>query len=146
AWLDQCIAGDTGKPLAVLANVLLALRSAMPGAFAYDEMLSIPMLMHSLVDEDGFTQRSCTDVDVGVVQEKLQHLGLKRIAKDVVHQAVDIRAHECRFHPVRDFLTSLEWDQTPRLAGLFPAYFGTPDAEYPRAIGTMFVVSMVARI
>ena len=54
AWLDQCIAGDTGKPLAVLANVLLALRSAMPGAFAYDEMLSIPMLMHSLVDEDGF--------------------------------------------------------------------------------------------
>lgn len=145
-WLEDCIAGETGKPLAVLANVLLALRSEMPSAFAYDEMMCVPMLMHSLADEGGFSQRPCTDVDVGIVQEKLQHLGLKRVAKDVVHQAVDMRAHECRFHPVRDFLTSLEWDQTPRLAGLFPTYFGTPDAEYPKAIGSMFVISMVARI
>jgi hypothetical protein len=125
-WLDKCLAGDTGKPLAVLANALIALREAMPSAFAYDEMLCVPMLMHSLVDEDGFTQRPCTDVDVGIVQEKLQHLGLKRVTKDVVHQAVDVRAHECRFHPIKDFLDALEWDQTPRLAGLFPTYFGTP--------------------
>jgi predicted P-loop ATPase len=145
-WLDKCLAGDTGKPLAVLANVLIALREAMPSAFAYDEMLCVPMLMHSLVDEDGFTQRPCTDVDVGIVQEKLQHLGLKRVTKDVVHQAVDVRAHECRFHPIKDFLDALEWDRTPRLVGLFPTYFGTPDADYPRAIGTMFVISMVARI
>src|SRR6478672_11216218 len=33
-----------------------------------------------------------------------------------------------------------------RLAELFPTYFGTADADYPRSIGTMFVVSMVARI
>lgn len=145
-WLANCIANETGKPIAVLANVLLALRSVMPSAFAYDQMMCVPMLMHSLVDEAGFVLRPCTDVDVGIVQEKLQHLGLKRAAKDVVHQAVDIRAHECRFHPIRDFLDGLEWDHTPRLAGLFTTYFGTDDAEYPKAIGTMFLVSMVARI
>jgi predicted P-loop ATPase len=145
-WLENCIAGDTGKPLAVLANVLIGLRSAMPSAFALDEMERVSMLMHSLSDEEGFNQRPCTDVDVGFVQEQLQHLGLKRIAKDVVHQAVDIRAHECRYHPIRDYLNALQWDEVPRLAGLFSSYFGTPDTAYPRAIGRMFVVSMVARI
>ena len=90
--------------------------------------------------------RPCTDVDVGIVQERLQHLGLKKISKDVAHQAVEIRAHECRFHPVRDYLEALEWDGVPRLASLFPAYFGSDDTEYARAIGVMFLISMVARI
>src|SRR6476659_7787881 len=132
-WLDKCLAGDTGKPLAVLANVLIALREAMPSAFAYDEMLCVPMLMHSLVDEGGFVERPCTDVDVGIVQERLQYLGLKRVSKDVVHQAVDIRAYERRFHPVREYLNGLEWDGTSRICNLFPVYFGTEDSDYAKA-------------
>jgi hypothetical protein len=51
-------------------------------------------LMHSLAEEADFAPRPCTDVDVGIVQERLQRLGLKRISKDVAHQAVEIRAHE----------------------------------------------------
>ena len=68
--------------------------------------------------------RPVTDVDVGIVQERLQHLGLKRLSKDIVHQAVDVRAHERRFHPVQDYLNGLQWDGTARLANLFPNYFG----------------------
>ena len=145
-WLDECIKGETGRPLAVLANVLIGLRSVMPVAFAYDEMQCVPMLMHPLEIDSSFTPHPVSDVDVGVVQEKLQHLGLKRIAKDVVHQAVDIRAYECRFHPVRDYLNALEWDRTKRIANLFQTYFGSDKTEYATAIGSMFLVSMVARI
>lgn len=145
-WLDDCVKGETGKPLPVLANVLAGLRAVFPDAFAFDEMLRVPVLMRELVAEPDFAPRPCTDVDVGVVQEKLQHLGLKRISKDVVHQAVDMRAHECRFHPLRDYLNGLHWDGRPRLARLFPLYFGSEDNEYTRAIGEMFLISMVARI
>ena len=63
-----------------------------------------------------------------------------------MHQAVEIRSHECRFHPVRDYLESLCWDGIERLPGLFPLYFGADDTEYARAVGHMFLVSMVARI
>jgi predicted P-loop ATPase len=63
-----------------------------------------------------------------------------------MHQAVEIRAYERRFHPVRDYLNRLEWDGTSRICTLFPVYFGTDDSEYAKAIGMMFLVSMVARI
>lgn len=147
AWVSRCILGETGKPLAVLANALIALRAALPELFAYDAMLCAPILLHALAkDEVDFTPRPVTDVDVGLVQERLQHLGLKRIAKDVVHQAVDIIASENKTHPVRDYLNSLTWDGTKRLLQFFPGYFGTEKTEYTQAIGPMFVVAMVARI
>jgi predicted P-loop ATPase len=76
----------------------------------------------------------------------LQRLGLKQLSKDVAHQAVEMLAHEHRFHPVRDYLDGLRWDGITRLAALFPSYFGTEDTEYERKIGEMFLISMVARV
>jgi predicted P-loop ATPase len=145
-WLADCICGETGKPLPNLANVLIGLRATMPDTFAYDEMLCAPLLMRPLEKQGQFTPRAMTDVDVGIVQDRLQHLGLKQVAKDTVHQAVDIRAYERRFHPVRDYLNSLQWDGVSRTSSLFPVYFGAEDSEYAKAIGAMFLISMVARI
>ena len=99
AWLQKCIV-DRGEPLSILANALIALEATLPLAFAYDEMLRASILIEPLKPEAGFSSRPVRDIDVGLVQEKLQHLGLRRISKDVVHQAVDIRAYERRFHPV----------------------------------------------
>src|SRR3954464_13782904 len=78
AWLQECILTDTGKPMSVLASALTGMRAAFPIAVALDEMSGLPMLMHSLdpMDLANFVPRPLTDVDVGVMQEKLQHLGL----------------------------------------------------------------------
>jgi hypothetical protein len=148
AWLAQCVLGETGRPLAVLANTLIALRTVLPDLFIYDEMRCAVILTRSLdvKEEPHFVPRPAGDIDVGLVQERLQHLGLKRIAKDVVHQAVVVIASENKLHPVRDFLDGLVWDGVERLPKLFPAYFGTEDTAYAQAIGPMFLTSMVARI
>ena len=155
AWLGQCIRGGKDKaPLPVLANALIGVREVWPDAIAYDEMLCAPMLMQSLEAENDFTLRPLTDVDVGIMQEALQHLGLKRIGKDIMHQAVDIRANERRFHPVRDYLDSLKWDGSNRVAHFFSDYFGVKlgnepgktSPEYVEAVSRIFLVSMVARI
>ncbi len=146
-WLVQCDCKKNGEPIANLANLLIGLRAVMFGAFANDDMLCAPMLTRSLVKgEQGFKPRPVTDVDVGLVQEFFQKRGLKHITKDTVHQAVDIVAEECRFHPVRDYLRSIEWDGEPRIAGFFPTYFGAGASEYTEAIGSMFLISMVARV
>lgn len=146
AWLKDCILNGFGKPLPNLANALTVLRAVLPNSFAYDEMLCAPMLMKAVADESGFGPRPLTDVDVGVIQERLQTLGLDRIGKDTMHQAIDVRAYECRFNPVRDYLEELEWDGTERLTGLFPVYFGAELSPYTERVGLMFLVSMVARI
>jgi predicted P-loop ATPase len=146
AWLQDCVIGVGGRALSVLASALAILRAEFRETFAFDEMLCAPLLMQPLTPEPDFVSRPCTDIDVGHVQERLQHLGLKRISKDVTHQAIDIRAYDCRFHPVRDYLDALQWDGTPRLANLFPTYFGSDDNKYTRLIGEMFLISMVARI
>jgi predicted P-loop ATPase len=71
---------------------------------------------------------------------------LKRLTKDVMYQAIEVRARECSFHPVRNWLRSLKWDGTPRSNNFFPQYFGTEASAYTHEIGKMFVVGMVARV
>jgi len=138
AWLNKCILGR-GEPLPILANALIALEATMPAAFAYDEMIRATMLMTPLKPEADFLPRTVRDVDVGLAQEKLQHLGLTRVSKDTVHQAVDIRASERRFHPVRDYLSSLSWDGEPRIAKFACVYLGSEPTPYADQIGSMFL-------
>jgi predicted P-loop ATPase len=145
-WLSKCILGEKGKPLPNLANVLTFLRDMLPGHFAYDEMLCITKLMRPLRDESAFAARPCTDVDVGIVQELIQRQGIGRISSDIVHQAVDLRANERSFHPVKDYLNGLEWDGVSRMSELFPGYFGSEHGDYEMNVGCMFLISMVARI
>jgi predicted P-loop ATPase len=130
-WLADCMTNARGEPLPNLANIMVALRSdaILKDAFAFDEMQRAPILMQRITtDEIGFNQRPVTDADVSALQERLQLAGLYNISKDAVHQAVDLRAHECAFHPVREYLASLEWDGTARLAALFPTIL----AQMPR--------------
>jgi predicted P-loop ATPase len=90
--------------------------------------------------------RTVRDADVSQLQEWLQNLGLPKIGKDQVHQAVDQRAMERSFHPVRDYLDGVRWDKTPRLDAWLAAYFGAPAGDYAAKIGRMFMIAMVARI
>ncbi|MFB9979448.1 VapE domain-containing protein [Mesorhizobium kowhaii] len=146
AWLDDCILRPNGAPFPILANALIGLRAMMPDAFAYDEMLCMTVLRRPLDEDPSFQVQPITDSDISIVQDRLQHAGLSQLSRDVVYQAVTHRAHECRFHPIRDWLDSLEWDGTERLPSLFPVYLGADASAYTAAIGRMFLISMVARI
>jgi predicted P-loop ATPase len=128
---------------------MLALRNdpAVLDCFAYDEMLCAPLLASPLPGGgEPFDARPVTDVDVAALQEWLQLAGLARLGKDTAHQAVDLRAHERAFHPVRDYLDELLWDGQPRLRSWLADYLGAGRDEYTAGIGTMFLISMVARV
>lgn len=63
-----------------------------------------------------------------------------------VGRAVQAAARHNPFHPVRDYLDALEWDNTPRLDKWLIRYLGADDTEYARAVGPRFLISAVARI
>lgn len=50
------------------------------------------------------------------------------------------------FHPIRDYLNSLEWDGTARLDTLLVDYLGAQDNAYTRAVTRKFFVAAVARV
>lgn len=149
-WLANVQRNSDGKPRSNLANVMLALREApeLQGAFAYDEMLRAPLLVTSLPAATSMEHlpRPLKDADVTAAQEWLQLAGLTSVSKDTVHQAVDLRASECSFHPVRDYLNGLGWDGVERLGGWLSQYLGAEQDDYTRGIGTLFLVGMVARV
>ncbi len=147
AWLAHCQYTKDGDLRSNLANVLVALREAprLREMFAYDDMLRAPILMQSLAIET-FAPRPVRDEDVTAVQEWLQRAGLTSVSKDTVHQAVDARARERAFHPVRDYLNALRWDGRKRVATWLHIYLGTKQDDYAQCIGGMFLIAMVARI
>jgi predicted P-loop ATPase len=146
-WKSRCICNpSTGKPLAILHNALIALGALLADHFAFDEMARVPVLMKPWKVESKFKQRPITDIDAGIAQEKLQKAGLTRLSKDTTHQAIEISAHDSCFHPVRNYLTALQWDRKPRVASLLTQYFGAEFTPYAEQVGAMFLISMVARI
>jgi predicted P-loop ATPase len=147
-WIHDCITGENGRILPNVANILVALRAdpKLQDCFAFDQMLQAPLLMQPLNDSEGFEPRPLTDTDVTRFQEWLQLAGLRNISKEMTHQAVDVRAEECAFHPVRDYLNGLKWEGKARLNKWLTTYLGARETPYTEAIGRMFLVSMVARI
>jgi predicted P-loop ATPase len=63
-----------------------------------------------------------------------------------VHQAVDLRAVECRFHPVREWLKGLHWDGVQRVDTWLSTFLGAEKTPYTIGIGRMFLIAMVARV
>jgi predicted P-loop ATPase len=145
-FLDLLLEG--GKPVPNLHNafVILSEESEFRDLFAYDEMLRAAVLVRSIDDEPGFKPRPLTDADVGRLQKRSQQLAIIRLSKDVIHQAVDIVAEDHRFHPVRDYLNSLVWDNKPRLSTWLADYLGVEPTPYAATVGKMFLISMIARI
>jgi predicted P-loop ATPase len=143
------------KAVANLASAMAMLRHnpALSDLVAYDEMLCAIMLMKPVPARDGahgipngFKPRPLTDVDVSAIQEWLQLHGLKKLGKDTMHQAVDLRAEERKFHPLRDYLDNLVWDGKERLGSWLADYLGAERTAYTAGIGRMFMVATVARI
>src|SRR5262245_25024476 len=150
-WFAQCLKDSKGRPLPILANAFAALEGDphLRDAIAYDEMQCAPMLLHQigqLIGGEVVDPRALTDCDVTEVQKYLQHAGLDRIGREPVRDAVDDYARTRGYHPVRDYLDSLQWDEKKRVGPWLSVYLGAADNPYTHAVGKMFLISMVARI
>lgn len=135
-----------------LAAAMDMLRGGDPelrDAFALDEMARRPVLRRRITPYSAMppiVPRHVTDNDATALQERLQLAGMTKIGRDAVHAAIDLRATECAFHPVRDYLSNLTWDGTARLDTWLSCYIGVEASDYAAGIGRMFLVAMVARI
>lgn len=144
---------DNGRVIPDLANVLHVLREdqALVFAMAFNEMRQRSIAMtewplgpRALQGEP--PPHEIGDDDISRLQEWLQHMGMPRIGREIVAQAVEVFARERKVHPIRDWLNALESDGGDLRQNWLTVCLGVPDDPYHRAIGKMFLTSMVARI
>jgi len=105
----------------------------------------LPNVTESLQDI-GKYPRIISDNDTNLIQKFLQLSGICRLSRDTTLQAIEMRAHENPFHPIKAYLSGLKWDGHKRLGGWTNTYLGVDHNNYTSRVGAMFLIAMVARI
>lgn len=96
----------------------------------------------------GSTRDEFVDADSSELAAWLQHperYGMK-CSDDNVLKAVIAVARRHRRHPIRDYLTGVQWDGTPRVETMLIDMFGARDSTYARQASLCFMVGAVARV
>jgi predicted P-loop ATPase len=138
-WQQNLIRDNRGLIRPVLANAITALRQcpAWKGQLGFNEFLDAPVCLKTLAEW-------CDNDDL-LTAERLQRHGIY-VSKEIAAQAVQVVARDCQFHPVRDYLTRLTWDGTPRIDSWLTEYLGAAQTDYASAVGRRWLISAVARI
>lgn len=144
-WEAKLLCTDTGKPKGLVENARLALEMVPEFAgLALDEF-SGRIMRPASCPWPASTGKEWGDLDSIEFTAWLQRHKID-IRKEVAHDAVQIVAARNKFHPVRDYFESLEWDGVPRVDAWLTRYVGVEFTNYSSAAGRCWLISAVARI
>lgn len=137
-WGLQC--SQNGLPLANLSNAVSILDNdpALKNLFYYDEFLQ--RVMHT-TDKREWSDQD----DLGLVIHIQREVGITRMPREQVAQAVLTVAYRNQRHCVRDWFDSLTHDGTLRVDQFFTDCFGAEANAYTLAVSRNFWISMPAR-
>ncbi|MEI9812926.1 MAG: virulence-associated E family protein [Acidobacteriota bacterium] len=145
-WKDGLRKFNNGNVIPQLANVIHALKNApeLAGVVAFDDfglrvVTKRPAPWHSKPGE------VWNDNDDRKLAEWCQHNGIN-IGMELAANAVQAVASENRFHPLRDWLTALEWDRVPRLDDFATSHLGADATPFHQTAASKFLISAVARV
>lgn len=123
----------------------------LAGAFSFDTFTSAVVLVNpsACIVGDEAQRRShagVCDSDVERLRAFIAATYELSYSDSSINAAVRVVAESNAKHAVCDYLDQLCWDGAPRVATLFPTYFGTDDDDYHRRCGEIMTVSAVARV
>jgi predicted P-loop ATPase len=146
-WFDQLIVNQNGSPKAILANAVTALRHApeWSGVLAFNDFSVGTAVLKAPPWDAGCSIPEWTDHEDRLTADWLQRAGVI-VSVETAGQAVQMVARDRRFHPVREYLDSLEWDGNERIDSWLCNYLGAQQNDYTAAVGARWLISAVARI
>lgn len=151
-WRERLQRRANGTLFADERNTLIAFENSaeLKGLLAYNEFRDRVILRRELPRLPGGSSAVPASTDWG--DEHLTCLtawlqSIIPVRRDVVQNAVIAVSKSRSFHPVREYLKALVWDQAPRLTSWLKRYLGAKDhAAYLEAVGPKFLIGVVARV
>ena len=127
------------------AETILSYDPLLKGAIRFNELTQRVDVVKQLGWDRGSSGAGLTDNDLNNI-----HLYCERTygitSQKLIEEAVHIVANRNRFHPVRDFLNSLEWDGTPRIRYALRHFLGADDSDYTYEILRFFMLGAISRV
>lgn len=146
-WREGLMRGNpdnpNSRPRPTLANALLALRTCPEWRGVLRSNVFSGKVEARSVTPWGF-HGVWDDRQDALVCDWLQRSGIE-IGESVAASAVRTAAGDSAFHPVQEWLRSLEWDGVPRLGSWLAVYLGVEPSPYASAVGGCTLIGAVAR-
>ena len=138
---------NTGRPKKTRDNIMRILQHdpLLAGKIAVDDFAVRGLALGALPwnPEDG--RRLWTDTDDAGVAWYLENK-FDITGKDKIDGALLLVSESNKINEVKDYLTALEWDKTPRLDTVLSDYLGADDTPYTRAVARKSLTAAVARV
>jgi hypothetical protein len=138
-WRQDLQLTERGQPRGTLANAVLPLRHdpAWRGVLGYT-LFGLKQILRRRPPYDQssgpWIEREMNDFDILAATEWLQRAGVP-VQSKIGEEALKRVTYENAYHPVRDYLSSMTWDGTPRLDRWLIEHLGVEDVAVNRAIG-----------
>ena len=153
AWLDRLARTRTWvlKGTEPNAMTILECDDRWRGVLAWNEFIQKPFFMRpppwSKAPAEAFP-REIDRFDVGEVSRWLQeNYEGTEWTRNKLEEAIDAAAKNQRvWHPVREYLSGLQWDGVTRVDYWLSAFFGAELSQYTKAVGSRWLIGAVARI
>lgn len=147
-WQAQFDLTKDGDLRATVKNTELILRhdEGWRGVLGYCEF-SYKIMKHKKPPMPHCEAGEWKDLDSAALRIWMSHQYRFSPNHSDIADALAVVANSHKFHPVRDWLQSLEWDGEPRLGTWMKHALGSTEAEdYLKIVGTKFLIGAVARV
>lgn len=147
-WLELLENDRSGRICATIDNVKIILHNDanLKNKLAYNEFNLRKTVIGQLPWYKENKIRFWDDDDDSGLRHYLEKVYGVRRAAPTIEDACKLIFKENKFHPVRDYLSSLVWDGKERVETVLIDYFGVEDNIYTRAASRIFICGAVARI
>lgn len=148
SWLENLDRDKNGECKVTIDNIVVILENdpSLKGRLAFDEFEQRAIARKDLPWRRITHQtRYLIDRDIDNLTHYLERV--YNISSSIkLETALGVIGERHNFHPVRDYLNSLQWDGEERLDSLLIDYTGAADTDYTRAITRKILAAAVARV
>lgn len=146
-WVKELEIRKSGDLKGSIANYELILRNDpnLRGAVKLNEFAHRLEVVRPLPWRKAGHRGEWTDSDDAGLRGYIERM-YKEVNRGNLLDALVNVYEEARYHPVREYLDGLSWDERPRLDTLLVDYMGAEDTPYTRAVTRKALTAAVARI